>query len=100
MNNKIKEVQQYFRRKIIAGNCEVTEHGQHNWNISVDDYQFNIWVANGEEYIRIKGFMIIPLNDAEKLTIWNRVVEFKRDNLKLIIEGKEQELDELKNKLS
>jgi len=100
MENKIKEVQQYFRRKIVAGNCEVIEHGQYSWIVKVEDYEFNIWVANGEEYISIKGFMIIPLNDADKIAIWNRVIDFKRHNLKLIIEGKEQELQELKNKLS
>jgi len=52
------------------------------------------------EYLSIKGFMIIPLTESEQETIWKRVVEFKEDNLKLIIKRKEQELQELKNKLS
>ena len=100
MKNKIKEVQQYFKRKIVSGKYEVTEHGQYSWELKIDDYQFSMWVSNGFGYLSIKGFMIIPLTESEQETIWKRVVEFKEDNLKLIIKRKEEELEELKNKLS
>ena len=93
-----------LKRAQDKGKVEVHFHGLRDYALNrygkIDDYQFSMWVSNGFEYLSIKGFMIIPLTESEQETIWKRVVEFKEDNLKLIIKRKEEELDELKNKLS
>ena len=65
MENKIKEVQEYFRRKIVGGKYEVIELGQFQWSIKVDEYNFILWVGNGAEFIDVRGFMKFKLSEAD-----------------------------------
>lgn len=100
MKNKIQEVQEYFRRKIVGGKYDVVKLEQYQWTIKVDDYEFILWVGNGAEYVDVRGFMKFKLNEADQKTVWLQVEAREKENLRKVIEYKTNELEELKNKLS
>ena len=48
MKDQIKQVQEYFKNKIIEGDFEIVNIGSHDMTIIVDEeYVFSMWIANG-----------------------------------------------------
>jgi hypothetical protein len=47
----LKEVNDYFRDKIVVGDYTVEERGERTYKLIIDGkYTFNLWIANGEDY--------------------------------------------------
>ena len=47
MKEKIKEIQDYFKDKILSEDFEVSEVSEHVTTLLVDgEYKFNIWTGN------------------------------------------------------
>jgi hypothetical protein len=50
IENKIKEIQDYFIEKVKNGEYEVVKIGPHTATIRIDDkYEFDMWICNGKE---------------------------------------------------
>lgn len=74
MEEKIKELQDYFKGKLLAN--EFTELGNDNyfWTVTIDKNNFTFWVANGRH-----GFMQTVVPDQLKLNFM--VLEFTIEEL-------------------
>lgn len=79
MEEKIQEVEQYFRDKLISGDYAVKSIDKFTWGVLVDDkYLFSLWVANGEYGCEIsntidKSYMIFKLSDEDKRELWSNL---------------------------
>lgn len=49
---KIKEVQDYFKQRIINGEFTVVDCGEHCCIIEIDKYSFSFWIGNGKDYFK------------------------------------------------
>jgi len=109
MESKIKEVEEYFKQKIVEGEYKVVDRTQYVVNILVDNkYTFNLWVAssyqNFEPYNEFdsENFMYLHFKLKEKGEAWHNLeklhqekVEDKRGRL----EKEKQEIEDQLNKL-
>ena len=109
MENKIKEVQEYFRNKIVNGEYEILEMDQYIACILIEDkYKFGIWHAGGVNHVEIyhtgnssNSFMYIKFNYNDKTVIFNYLKPYVDKNIKLrLIKQKEHELLKLKESLN
>tara|TARA_R100000900_G_scaffold144902_1_gene129708 strand:+ start:174 stop:533 length:360 start_codon:yes stop_codon:yes gene_type:complete len=51
---QIKEIQDYFRNKIIDGEYEVITADSYTLQVAVDgEYKFCLWTSNGEDMFRL-----------------------------------------------
>lgn len=78
IHNKIKEVQNYFKGKIVSGDYEIIDYDRYITGICVDEkYPFTFWTGNGAPNIGIyfdcgyKSFMDIKFIGEEKKIIWD-----------------------------
>ena len=66
IKDKIKEVQQYFIDKLLSNQFEIVNIGLHVIDLKIDNYQFNIWMANTVKerthYYAAYNFMDLELN--------------------------------------
>ena len=99
MKTKIKEVQDYFKSKLIAGDFEILEICYHTIKVSVEnEYEFSIWIANWanpshcELYKSEPNFIVIPFTEDEKSILHDVIepyrAEYLRSELKKEIEEK------------
>ena len=89
MEEKIQEVEQYFRSKLISGDFTVKCTDRFAWAVLVDNkYTFSIWVANGESGCDISNtidscYMVVKLSDADKKELWSNLdpllMNYKKD---------------------
>jgi hypothetical protein len=71
MKNKIKEVHDYFKNKIIEGDYIVFKKTSYVWSIEIDkEFKFYLWISNGssslECYEHDNNFMNIQLSLKER----------------------------------
>ncbi len=102
MKTKIKEVQNYFKAAILEGRYEVKEF-YHHYSIKVlidGEYNFNLWVCNGEQSFSVTGsptfsFMVVELNKEEKKAGYAMIMSKTADRAKKLAElkAKQDELD-------
>jgi len=52
MEAKIKEVQDYFKNRIVSGDYNVAVYNTNYLAIIIDTHQFNIWIGSGADYFR------------------------------------------------
>ena len=53
MKDQIKQVQEYFKNKIIEGDFEIKEIEEHTISLVIDgEYYFKMWIANGKDHYR------------------------------------------------
>lgn len=102
MKTKIKEVQNYFKSAILEGRYEVKEFFRHySVKVLIDgEYNFNLWVCNGEQSFRVSGspthsFMEVELNEDEKKAGYAMIMSKTADRAKRLAElkAKQDELD-------
>ena len=100
MKTQIKEVQDYFINKIVAGDYEVLEvNSKHVAEILIDkDYFFSIWIGTSSQYLEIFrfyfNFMQLP-----DFTTEQQEILFERFS-KLIFDKKQQKIKELEEQLN
>jgi len=106
MDDKIKEIQDYFKQKILEGDYVIKKMDTTNLVIEIDSqYIFNFWVANGPKFFELYrdfnsfSFMDIMFTEEEKQKGWN---VYRGDNgakIKSKEEQIEQEIKELEEHL-
>ena len=80
MEKKIKEVQDYFRAKILAKEFETKEITEYVYTILVDGkFEFSIWVGNLDIIESVK------LYGSKKNTIWIEFNNDEREQLKSLL---------------
>lgn len=77
MEEKIQEVEQYFRDTLISGDFTVKTTDEFAWSVLIDDkYVFSIWIRNGEDHLHIDSklyhsYISFQLTEEDKHKIWN-----------------------------
>ena len=78
MNEKINEVRDYFKSKLLAGDFEIVKIGTHELELKIDGmYLFNIWIGNLDvpssrnQYngCYLRNFMELSLSEDECILI-------------------------------
>jgi len=76
MENKIQEVYNYFKEKIISGDYIVIEKEKLAWSVIIDGkYKFDLWIGGNWDMFSVGGifteaFMTIEFTDDEKKLAW------------------------------
>ena len=102
MKEKIKEVQDYFKSRLIIGDYAITDVSNGSFTgVRVDDtYDFNVW-NDGLFSNSCFGFMIIPIttHEAEQIQaiLCPQVLRIKKEKL---LAEKVAALEELENEIS
>jgi len=109
MESKIKEVEEYFKQKIVEGEYKVVDRTQYVVNILVDNkYTFNLWVASGyhnfEPYNEFdsENFMYLRFTLKEKREAWHNLEKLHQEKVedkKGRLEKEKQEIEDQLNKL-
>jgi len=80
MHEKIKEIQDYFLAKIIAGEFKVKKVSLYTTMIEIDGFPFIFWTANGlhgftnaHDYDTL-SFIYLPLNEDNKEVVYNSIM--------------------------
>ena len=102
MEQKIKEVQDYFKLKILNSQFTITNKTEHTWILEIDDkYTFEVWMLNGAaqrkpSHVHGNTFMELWFTDAEgrELDVILSPL-YKRWIKETLLEKKRQELEEL-----
>lgn len=87
ISDKIKEIQDYLRLKILTGEFETMEICSHYARIIIDgEYKFSIWTANNlqfcEPYYNEPHFMVLDKFTEEEIQIMNPIMsKIVMDNL-------------------
>jgi hypothetical protein len=107
MKEKIKEVEKYFKQKLISGDFAVTKITCYEIILLIDDdYVFILWIASGLESLRINdavgsiSFMNLQFTQAEIKQLWS-IVEpiIKKYNKDVLLKKKTEQFYELKKEL-
>ena len=104
MKNKIKEVQDYFRSKIVMKAYDIKSIDKHLLKVVVDgEYNFSIWIANGEQMISLydgdSNTIYFEFNELEMMAVWNNVVLLRKQIVEEEIKKAESEIERLKKQL-
>ena len=63
LKNQIKEVQDYFKNKIIDGEYKINKVDDYSLQVTVDEeYEFSLWTANGVSHFRLYDGMFNFVN--------------------------------------
>lgn len=88
MKDKIQEVHDYFKNKIINGDYKssgLVKNEASPVKVIVDDeYLFDIWIGNGADYFDVGGifgeaFMELQFTPAEKKKAYNNISSIIKD---------------------
>ena len=94
MKKQIKEIQDYFKNKIVNGDYEITDFQEHYSTIDIKGYLFDIWTSNGKNDIshwtsnyKVNSPVFLgEFSGEQKEIIWNQIypkIEAKKaDDLK------------------
>ena len=64
IDDKIKEIQDYFINKVINGDYEVIKIDKCTTSIKIDNlYEFNMWTGNGKEYYNFYESSFLTINN-------------------------------------
>lgn len=105
MEKKIKEIQNYFMAKLLAGDFRVIKVKEHTLDLIVDEkYSFTIWVANTPISRKLYEYttQFISLSFTQKQsTKLNSVLRPFTDKYKeeVLLAGKRAQLEQLKKEL-
>lgn len=99
MKTKIKEVQDYFRNKLRAGEFRITCRGSHSIDLKIDEeYEFTLWTFNRISRLEIwkmqYNFIHFDLSEDDKQEIWQHLEVDKNKN-----EAIKKQINELKKQL-
>lgn len=85
IHDKIKEVQDYFKKKLIDGDYEEVSRCSYKLWLKIDEqYLFILWIANGVEFLHVTygfdegasevlSFMNIEFSEYDKKAIWSKI---------------------------
>ena len=109
MKEKIKEVQDYFKKKLLSGQFKVTEISEHLLHITIDgNYTFCIWVGNPnlpntrDQHSTDcdNNFIHLNLNQKERITLHSRtkkiVSKYRKD---VLVKEKRNKIKKLEREL-
>ncbi|MDR1898001.1 MAG: hypothetical protein LBR10_14555 [Prevotellaceae bacterium] len=106
MKQKIQEVHDYFRGKLVRGDFKIVDITDHTVHVKIDDeYSFTIWSGSGAKYIRTAdtcsySFMNITFTQEDKEAIWDnlhpRIIRHKQE---VLINEKQEEVEKLQKEL-
>ncbi len=88
MENKIKQVHDYFVSKIVRNEIENAEPNEYTVRFTVEGYKFAIWVINGQKQLKCYSngedvnFMDLQFSEEEKETIYKNLIALKDDIFK------------------
>jgi hypothetical protein len=106
MKEKIQEVQNYFKTKLLRGEFEIVKREAYTYIVSIDEeYNFSIWMKNGPENRKLykhadDNFMHIDLTEEESVLLHNLLVsDYKKFLVDELVNKKERELETLKQSL-
>jgi hypothetical protein len=51
IKDKILEVQNYFKNRLLGRNFEVVKRDKYSIHVTVDGHPFIFWISNGYEYL-------------------------------------------------
>ncbi len=106
IQEKIKEIAVYFRKKLITGDYEFIECSEYRATIKIEGYNIDLWIGNKiKDHLSIYPSDTILNNDIifrgedDRIKVWDSlepyVKEFrKKENLKKLREIK-NEIEEL-----
>ena len=84
IHEKIKEVQDYFRDKLVNGDYVEIQNDSYKLWVQIDEeYIFILWIANGVSHLHttydlndggcnVSSFMKLELSDSDKEKIWSK----------------------------
>ena len=107
IEEKIKEVENYFIDKVVNGDYEFIGCNEHVAEIVIDKkYLFELWIANGAEHFKFYG-QIIPgkkdlcfRNAKQRNTARKIMMEIVKNHRKKVVKvEKEQQIKKLKREL-
>jgi len=88
---KLKELNDYFRDKIVAGEYEVTERDTHGQKIKIDgEFVFCLWVCNGSDFLETYGTqntININFRSSDRLKAWTII---KKDRAETVDKEKDE----------
>lgn len=98
IEQKIKEVNDYFVNKLVNKDYEIQITDKYSVTVMIDGkYTFSIWISNGYKHISCDvasqtSFMVLDFTEYQKLDIYNNLNSIHKANI-------EQDELELYNKL-
>lgn len=104
MKEKIIEIQQYFKNKLLAGEFTILKMKENTCKIEIDgEYQFIIWIGNFIKYPELTrlyeyeaSFMQLDMTEEERIILNSilkpAVLRYRKDTL---IAQKQAELEKL-----
>lgn len=105
MKEKIQEVQNYFKEKLLKGDFKITERDQFIYIVSIDeDYSFTIWMCNEPKnrwlYRDAYNFIYIDLTEEESILLHSLLVsDYNEFRGTMLIEQKKKQIEILKNEI-
>jgi hypothetical protein len=105
MQKQIKEVQDYFKQKILSREFEITDIGLFTVDILVDGkYKFVLWIGNSDNaqflklYVNASSFIQFLFAENEKEQLYNLLKdEVNKYKKEVLIKQKEEELKQLRD---
>ena len=103
MKEKIKEVHDYFKKRIVDGDYEISDVKRNYIVILIDGYEFSLWTANEDNGLALyfDSFMNFVFDKDEKLSIYKMlkpiIVKNKRD---VLMVAKKAELKKLEEEIA
>ena len=105
MEKKIKEIQDYFRAKMLSGDFKITSIDEHTLDLIIDEkYKFVIWVSNSYQYRKLYEnavrFIDVPFTVTQSKK-FDSILKPHTDKFRndiLMVEKKKQ-LEQLKKEL-
>ena len=79
IDNKIKEVAEYFKGKLLKGEYEFIEADEFRANVKIDKHILRIWIANGKRNLKVDNVGVLfdeylTFNSEEEETkIWDSI---------------------------
>ena len=103
METKIKEVQDYFKNKLLSGDFKIIKQDQYSVTVEVDSkYNFELWTANMytvdgsiKLYEGSFNFINVEFNSVESCSIKRYLIKPVANYKKMLIEKKKAELNNL-----
>lgn len=93
MKEKIKEINDYFVNRLVNGEYVVQSTDTFKETVLIDDYRFDIWMANGPHNVSTNegittSFMELVFTEAEKHMIYSNLNNY------MLEEKTKQKLDQ------
>lgn len=105
MNEQIREIQEYFISKILNNEFEVKECKQCTMIISIDNYLFEMWMANLPHNCKVYGssdsFMKLDFTEVQAIECRNVLnLHYNKWKKEVLLTEKRAELEQLESEIN